>query len=1128
MRTTLTCTILLCLFLFACSSEKNNSESTTSQKAKTSNTQSSKPSFAVFKELKPSLTGIDFTNQVFETPKRNFSIYDYYYNGAGVAIGDINNDGLEDVFFSGNDAANGLFLNKGKMTFENISSKAGIQGKKWAMGATMVDINNDGFLDIYVCNSGPIGKGKGLDNDLYINNGDNTFTESAAKYGLVDGARSVQAGFADFDKDGDLDMWLNNHCLRSIGNTPQEFLSNLEQNTSAADKRKMQNMYFENVEGKFVEKSKEKGLDLFAFGLGLSIADFNDDGWLDVYTTNDYFIPDYYYINDQQGGFTQANKSLQDHTSFYSMGVDASDFNNDNLLDIAVVDMTPSDHVRNKVLMESMDVERFRYLSEEKKYTKQYMFNSFFLNRGQGKLSNIGHQLNMAQTDWSWSSLMADFDMDGYKDYFVTNGLLKDVKDNDRIRALNAMAKEKGRNLLPEEAFEFYKDSFPSNPLNNHLFRNIKGKQLVDVSKEWGIKTPTFSNGAAYADLDNDGDLDLVVNNLSQPASILENETNGKHNYIGISLVDKSAPSSVLHAKIMVHSGSQVQRYDYSFVRGYLSSMGQKLLIGLGDKTQIDKIEIEYLDGSVQTIHQVNLNKLNIIEKKATSGKLVSPSKPRPHFLDITDKVASFDFSHKENSFDDFAEEVLLPHKYSNLGPCIAVGDVNKDGYDDFYLGGSKDRAAKLIAQVGQNFSEIRNPVFETDKRFEDLGAHFFDFDGDGDLDLYVASGGGGEINNKALLQDRLYLNNGKGVFSAQKSVLPQISSSTSVIKSVDLNGDKKLDLIVGGRNTPGKYPLKAQSYVLMNRGSAFEDVTATFFAVDELPGMITGVEMGDFTGDDKLNLLFVSEWEAPALFEIKGNKFSKMEIPAFNKLKGWWMSLAAADFDKDGDLDFVIGNMGENNKFHPSEKKPLGVLAADFDKNGTHDVVLTKHYKNKVVPVRGKECSTEQMPFLEEKFSTYSSFANSSIQEILGQEKVQSADQYSVNTFSHYIVLNEGSANYTIKKLPFTAQIAPLKSMVCQDFNGDGHIDIFGAGNIIETEPETSPYDAGLGTLLLGKGNGDFTTNQSFEHSGVFCNGNVTDIELIKLGSNKRGVIVGNNDSAVQLFITTHSMQGS
>ncbi len=1102
--------LLTASLLYSCAADKNQAKSDfdTIETVK------------LFNELSSKQTGLTFVNKVLETPESNLAIYDYYYNGSGVSIIDINNDGLDDLFFTGNHVKNKLYLNEGGLKFKDISTSAGIETNKWATGSSIVDINQDGFMDIYVCNSGPVNGNQMLNNDLFINNGDNTFTESLLKYGLEDGARSVQAGFADFDKDGDLDLWLNNHLRRKIGGMPDEFFENLENLVYEENRSRMKNMYFENVNGKFINKSEEKGINEFSFSLGLAIADLNNDGWLDVFCANDYFLPDFYYLNNQNGGFKQVNNSLMDHNSFYSMGVDANDFNNDGLLDLAVVDMTPADHVRNKVLMESMNVNRFRYLNEVKRYPKQYMFNGFYLNRGQGKLSDIAHQLNVAQTDWSWTSLLVDLDQDGFKDYFVTNGFLRDTKDNDYGIKLEKLEIEKGRQLTSAEVFDEMQN-VTSKPLNNFLFKNDNGERLIDVSEQWGIKTPTFSNGAAYGDFDNDGDLDIVINNLSQEVTFMENLSNGRNNNVSIKLIDKKNPASVLHAKVTINAGNLSQRFDYSFVRGYQSCMAERLVIGVGKHSSVDELIIEYNDGTKQVEKNLTINTLNIIERRDNLPLTETKKQDVPTIIEITSRIPSFDFRHIEDNFDDFEQEILLPHKYSNLGPCLAVGDVNGDGFDDFYLGGSKGYSGKIITQSGNKFVELSNPIFKFDEQYEDLGAQFIDVDNDGDLDLYVASGGGGEIKFESLLQDRLYTNNGNGLFKVATKNLPIINSSTSVISTCDVNGDGFQDLFVGGRNVPGKYPLKAKSYLLINKQGKFENRIDEYFNLEDIPGMITSTLYEDFNGDTFKDFFIVSEWDEPKLFLYKSNKFKKASTTLDNH-KGWWLDAQCADFDKDGDLDIVLGNLGENNKFHPTFKKPLGVLASDFDSNGTHDVVLTKVYKNKLVPIRGKECSTEQMPYLDEKFSSYADFANSSLQEILGTENMKNAEGFSVTTFSSYYATNDGKGNFIVNRLPFAAQMAPIKGMAIEDFDADGNLDIYAGGSIKETEPETTAYDSGCGVLLKGDGYGNFTADHSFESVGVLLRGNVACLENITLGSGQKGILVGNNNEAIQLLLAT------
>ncbi len=1070
-----------------------------------------------FTPIESSVSGLDFMNDIQESPSRNINTFDYMYNGGGVALGDFNNDGLADIFFTGNDVSNKLYLNKGELRFEDITASANLISDKWSMGVTLVDINSDGYLDIYVCNSGPTDVPNKLQNELYINNGDLTFSESAKAYGLDSRQRSIHSTFFDVDNDGDLDMWLSNHGKRRMANSPYAWLKKYQDELSLEKKVEIQNALYINTSGKFKNEAASRGCNSIAFGLGHQIADFNDDNYPDVFCTNDYFLPDYLYKNQSNGTFQEVGKRHIKHSSFFSMGCDAADYDNDGILDIALVDMTPDDHFRSKTLMESMNVKKFRILKDTFNFLPQYMYNSLLKGIRYGDFIEISNQLGVAKTDWSWAPLLADFDNDGFKDYLVTNGFFRDTKNQDYQKLVNEKSNEIGKaNFTQEDYFQLLQQA-DSNPTFNVIFKNKNGQKFEKL--EGVFDKPTFSNGAAYGDLDNDGDLDVVINNLKSKATLLRN--NSSSNYLRLSIYDSQDFNATAGAKVYVYHNDQVQRVDNNFSRGYLSFMEPVIHFGLGTNTKIDSIKIEWNDGTYSSIKDVKLNDLMRIDRKVLERIEQSSEEVICPLMDLTNKI-NIEVKHKENYFDDFNKEILLPHKYSTLGPCIAVGDIDGDGLDDFYLGGSVGTPGSMMIQRGGTFVSSNLALLNQEKRFEDLGALFFDSDGDGDLDLYVASGGGGDIENKKkLTQDRLYINNGRGSYTlAQSHVLPEIISSTSALASVDIDSDGDLDLFVGARNNPGKYPLPSPSYLLLNEGGQFTDVIDQFFAKDEFPGMITDAAFHDINGDGDKELVVCGEWSAPSIFTKRGSKLTKVNIPVLDELKGWWQRLLVDDFDNDGDLDIVFGNMGLNNKFKPSLDKPLGVVANDFDFNGTHDIVLTTTYKDMIVPVRGKECSTEQMPFLENKFSKYSDFASSSLSEILPIKTLDKAYDVNVTTFASILVQNNGAFDFDIKELPFAAQSAPARGLVSDDFNQDGKLDVFIVGNEFNTEPETPSYDAGNGIIMFGNGDCTFKADHDILSTGVYCNKNTRAAASIKLGTNRKGVLVANNDDNLQLLL--------
>ncbi|MDF1698907.1 MAG: VCBS repeat-containing protein [Saprospiraceae bacterium] len=1057
-------------------------------------------------------SGITFKNKVNESAYRNSMFFDYFLNGSGVAVGDINNDGLADIFFTGNDTENKLYLNTSDFTFKDISESAIPNNNGWCTGVNMIDINNDGFLDIFVCRSGMVEEDEALVNQLLINNGDLTFTDATESYGLTQANQSIHSSFFDYDNDGDLDLWVNNHV--NFDGDVKAIFDNAE--LPHEERIKFRSALYENVDNKFVDVSVSSGISRESASLGVATLDFNGDGWLDIYISNDYDIPDYYFMNNGDKTFTEVSKEKVGHTSFYSMGLDAADINNDLLLDMVAVDMTPQDHVRNKVLMASMDSKKFQYLYDFKGLTKSYMYNTVQVGRGDGTFSEVGNYMGVSQTEWSWAPLIADFDNDGHKDLYITNGYLRDTKDNDFKNKVDAYRKENG-GKWNEDVFAYFQEIINSTPVDNRIFKNKDGK-YKNVTGMWSDLSPTFSNGAAYGDFDNDGDLDLVINNIDQEASVLRNDISN-NNYVQIVLDGGKSGKSTMNAELYLYSKGQIQRSDYSFSKGYQSSVQHRIHFGLGQDEEVDKIEVQWPDGQKVSFTGVEVNSLNTLEYGSGTPLAKGKStKTAELFEEVTSTVLSESVQHQEYKFDDFKKEILLPHKYSDLGPALAVGDIDGDGLEDLFLGGSNTSESILLTNKNSVFTIKNDNALLFDKKYEDLGALFFDYDGDGHLDLYVASGGGGEIEEfPELTQDRLYKNDGSGNFMSKTDVLPPISSSTKSIVALDADQDGDLDLIVGGRNSPGKYPTDARSYYLENSNGIFRDRTQR--KIKGLPGMITDIEVEDIDKNGWPDLIVTGEWTAPMFFMNEKGEFTKKEISALASNNGWWQSIQKADLDNDGDIDFVLGNMGENSKFHPSSEKPLGVLASDFDKSGSLDIVLTKKYNDKTVPVRGKECSSEQMPMLKEKFDTYRGFATSSIEDILGEENIKEAYSRSVSDFSSYILLNEGDFNFSIQKLPPEAQWFPISDIIVSDFNTDGNMDLFLVGNKINSEPETPSYDAGRGLILLGDGNLNFEPLNSIKQTGVNAKYDARSAQLVQISPNKKLVVVANNDGPLQFF---------
>ncbi|WP_181039942.1 FG-GAP-like repeat-containing protein [Aureitalea marina] len=771
-----------------------------------------------------------------------------------------------------------------------------------------------------------------------------------------------------------------------------------------------------------------------------------------------------------------------------------------------------------------MDVELFNFLTYTMDFVPQYMFNSLSLNRGAGYYSEIAHMSGIAKTDWSWATLMMDLDNDTYKDLIITNGFKRDTKNQDWKTELNARYEAEGQTM------EVYWDQLQkadSKPIPNYVYRNDGALKFEDKVIEWGFEDPSFSNGAAYGDLDNDGDLDVVVNNLESPAFVYRNNTSekGQQNYIQLELLNNGLIDRVYNSKVRLYAGGTEQIIEYSFSRGYYSSMQPLAHFGIGTKQRVDRIEVEWPDGQTTTLENPAINTKHTIDRSKVAAVSTSTDSESKMFLDIIPQVPSFDFAHQENEYNDFAREILLPHKQSTLGPALAVGDVNGDGVDDFYMGGAKDQAGVIYVQnPAQGLLATDQPILNRDSGHEDVGATFFDADSDGDLDLLVSSGGGGEFrDNSLLLQDRLYMNDGSGNFTRSSNGLPRMISSTGVVRPFDFDADGDLDLFIGGRTTPGKYPEAPRSYLLENNNGKFADKTDELASELKFIGMVTDASWADVNMDGKTDLMLVGEWMNITVMESGGNGFeNKTELYGLNQTGGWWSSIEKGDFDNDGDLDFIVGNIGENNKFHPTKAKPLHIFANDFDENGTLDIVLSKDYQGSLVPVRGKECSTEQMPFLSEKFPSYAEFASSSLTQIYGNENLEDALHYQAETFSSVYLENLANGSFQISTLAVEVQMSPVNDIVVHDFNRDGNLDVVLGGNRYNTEPETTAYDSGKGLYLFGLGDGSFIVQSDISESGLMILDNCKGLELFQLIGQRPAILVANNNSRPQLFAWT------
>ncbi len=1093
------------------------------QEEENTNTPKSSDQKQRFQLLNPDQTGISFQNQIKETYEINILNYEYLYNGAGVSVGDLNNDGLPEIYFVSNQFANKLYLNKGNMQFEDITDKAGLAVEEgFKTGVTMADVNADGLLDIYVCRTNKDSEGL-KDNILFINNGDLTFTDKTAEYNLLDNSNTNHANFFDYDLDGDLDLYLLNHKtgfkqatnMRLKQDEQGKITRILEPETPYESDR-----LYRNDNGKFVNVSESAGIVNSTFGLSATVSDINMDGYPDIFVANDYIEPDNVYINNGDGTFTDKYFEYFRHSSQNSMGADIADFNNDALPDIVVLDMASNDHVRYKTLMTSLRTDRYNTLLKYG-YGHQIERNMLQVNNGDGTFSEIAQLAGISNTDWSWGALFYDMDNDGLKDLFIGNGYRRDLTDLDYVTYVRDSIEKTGgvNNQRFPSVYDFL-EILPSTKLRNYAYLNQGNLMFEDVTDAWGMDQKGFSNGAAYGDFDGDGDLDLVTNNIDEAAYLYENLTDqiDTKNYLQIKLEGLGENTYGLGTKVTIHQGDGLQFKELSLTRGFLSSSQPILHFGLGNNQTVDLIEVEWPDKNYQTFENVSANQLMTITYEKT-GK-TAPKKQLMEnelFEEVTDKIG-VDFRHVENNFSDFDREKLLPRMYSNSGPFLAVADVNGDELDDFYIGGAAQSPGALYIQnANATFSKASSETWEADKAYEDLESVFLDADGDQDMDLYVVSGGSQPLVNSEKYTDRLYLNDGQGNFSRAEN-FPANNSSGACALAYDYDGDGDKDLFVGGRVSPGVYPRIPDSYLFKNNNGSYEDVSDSEGALIREVGMVTDIKVGDLDGDQQEEILVTGEWLPIMVMSYQdGQLVDRTEEFGFSKTNGWWNCMTVEDFDNDGDLDIMAGNLGLNSRLEASPESPLYLFGKDFDRNGQIDPIMAYAIDGKIYPYAQRDNLASQIPKIKKKFTRYRPYAKSTVEEVFSPEALEDAMKFEAYCLeSSYFENDNGTFKRTA--LPPFAQVAPVFEILSGDFNDDGKKDALLVGNFDGSETETGRFDASNGVLLLNEGNGNWSTQPNRKH-GFWAAGETRDIAPLTLANGRELILVAKNNDQLKAY---------
>lgn len=1060
----------------------------------------------LFTSISSNESNIQFENTIVEDEYFHHLNWESIYNGGGVGIGDFDNDGLEDIFFAGNQENDAIYRNKGNFEFEDRTKSSGIsEHSGWSSGVSIADVNNDGWLDIYVCRLWHSPDKSDQDkrrNKLFINQKDFTFKESSKAYNLDDSGHGTQASFFDYDGDGDLDMYL----LNAPSNNYSQKLSYIQANKIPYEHS---DKLFQNNNGNFKDITKQIGLEDYGFGLGLVTVDMNNDGWTDIYVANDFEIADKMLINQKNGTFKNEIQNKLKHISFSSMGADISDVNNDGFSDIAVLDMQSSDHYRSKTNMPSMDVKRF-WTNVANGQHFQYMSNMLQIDNGFGFYSEIAQLAGIASTDWSWSVLLADLDNDSWRDIYITNGLNKDIRNNDFVTEM-----QKFRAQGPKALFDF-SQKVGSEKIANLAFKNNQGDfTFQKIQDDWGIGYKGFSYGAAYADLDQDGDLDLVVNNNNSKASLFKNNASIKNsnNWIQFAVNQDDIPKE--NIQIYAYKDDKVFSAEQSRIRGFQSSSSPIIHLGLGNIEKLDSVFIVDNTGNKYSPKNYKINNRNSYE--FSKLKKVGKYRIKPANVTMLTEVtgqSNLNFRHKENQFNDFDRESLLPHMQSKKGPYLATTEVIKDREHLVYFGNSHGNAGKMYRFNGA-FKEVAGPWI-ADMKAEDMGAVFFDLENDGDMDLYVVSGGSEKENEHPLYQDRLYINE-KGKWT-KSDALPNNLYNGSVVKAADYDNDGDTDLFIGGRAIPGRYPYPSGSQLLVNEGGKLVEKAGSSAPGLRNVGMVTDAIWTDLNNDDLLDLIVVGEFMTPTFFENNGRQLiDKTSEYMGDFIGGWWFTIEEVDLDGDGQSEYVLGNIGENNKFHPNESHPLQIYGNDFDKNSTNDIVLTKTTDSYgEVPVRGRECSSQQMPFIKSKFKDFEGYAKANVLDIYGEKGLKEAINLEATEFSSGI-LKKKDGKFVFTPFPNQAQISAIRDMEFHDVNHDGLLDIIAIGNLFDAEVETTRHDASIGLVMTQQKDGQFKV-ENVRDSGFYTPGNARKLAKVNLGTDNY-IIVTNNSFVPQVI---------